>query len=132
MQSAAPETEAKALSAQIIELFPGDHAGADAETRRRRLWVELGVPMIVARGATLELIAVREAERETLTVAIQTRARAEQGPLVFELRPDTYVDMSTWASLLLLPRAYEYTATGRINRVLCEFVLVDRDRRFVN
>lgn len=125
------------MSAQIIELFPGEHAGEHTETHRRRLWVELGVPMIIARGATIELVTERHDERETLLVAIHTRARAEpdadpQGPLVFELRPNTYVDMSAWASLMLLPRAFEYTATGRIARVLCEFVLVDRDRRFVN
>jgi hypothetical protein len=115
--------------ADIIQVFPIT-TQVLPEYPRRRLWLYPGVPVIIdERGAVLTLTVDREGEYEQMMVSITGRDRASEK---LPLTPTTWMDMSVWAGLMMVPMACEYTQRGSISRVLVEFAIIGRSKFCVN
>jgi hypothetical protein len=92
---------------------------------RRRIWLDMGVPMVVAPNTTMTLRADRVDDKYYVTFALRGVADT---PLV-----DAAVPMTTWTNLtaicprVMLPRAVRYDDSVRPAALLMEFVLLDAE-----
>ncbi len=95
--------------------------GGDVPNRpRRRLWAEIGQPMIIGPKLTLTIITqVQDGERGLISII--------RGPGVHHELPlpaAHWLDLTGYAGLFAIPRAAELSPAGRFRRVFIEFVAV--------
>lgn len=115
--------------AEIYQMFRNT-AQVPAEYPRRQLWLYPGVPVIIdERGAVLTLTVDRDGNMEQMMVSITGRNRASEK---LALSPTTWVDMSAWAGLIMVPLGIQYTSKGSIDRVFVEFAIIGRSKFCVN
>ena len=102
--------------AEIYQLLnTGMHGGL---YKRCRQWLMPGQAILIGRRLTLTVEVDRDEDAFIPRAVIQ-------GPNVhFEaaMPPAHYLELSSWAGMMLLPRALELSESGRPSRVYLEFV----------
>lgn len=94
--------------------------------RRRRLWVEIGVGLVVGS----RLVAHVHVDRQGDELVPAIRLQAPQFDETFIVPAACYLDMTAWSGMLAIPRALECDPPWRPRRVLMEFVAVRDDVRW--
>lgn len=87
---------------------------------RKRMWMFMGVPAIVAPETTLKLMADRVDEKYYITFELRGAANT---PLIEAALPlKAWTNLTEMCALYILPRAVRYDASLRPVAMLMEFV----------
>jgi hypothetical protein len=100
----------------MIRLLNTGHFAAPSE--RRRLWLELGTPIIIGPQQILQLLEHRHDGIRELVLRIEVPGQAMESPVPAGF----YYDASAWSQMLIIPRAIELNRQGGVSRVFIEFV----------
>ena len=88
---------------------------------RRRVWLQAGCPIII--GPHLTFTAYFDINNESYVPCVKVRAPGRE--LKYELPDGCLLDLSAWCGLKALPRAVEFSPSGRPSRLLSEFAAMD-------
>ncbi|HKI74979.1 MAG TPA: hypothetical protein VJ998_10060 [Pseudomonadales bacterium] len=89
-----------------------------APSERRRLWLELGTPIIIGPHQILQLLEHKLDGYRDLVMRIEVPGRVVESPVPAGF----YYDASAWSQMLIIPRAIEVSPQGGVSRVFIEFV----------
>lgn len=113
---------------QVVEIISprNGHKGFG----RRRVWVDLGRPLIIGPKLTATLFVDR-INGQRLTVRMPRLAVRGPGAVFdADIPPECWVDLDRWAGLMGCVRAVELSSTGLPLRYLVEFVAVRQGVKF--
>ncbi|EGW55150.1 hypothetical protein [Candidatus Endoriftia persephonae] len=95
---------------------------------RRRLWLEIGQPLIIGPQLVLTALEnIQDGERE-LVIRIESPTTAFESVVP----AGAVVSCNGWASLWVVPRAVEQGASGASRRVFLEFVRTTRSLKWAS
>jgi len=91
---------------------------ADRAENRRRLWVEIGRPILIGHRQILRVLEHTVDGVPELHLRVDVPGDYLEAPVP----ADCYVDVSSWSRLLLVPRAVKLDGQGRAAWAFIEFV----------